>query len=139
MIARIYLLEVQYLAHSLATKWLGWDEPIPEFDTRPPHKLESCIETPFQTYAKKDLYPAFERKAAAIFYLMIKNHPFQNGNKRIAVTTLFCFLDKNSKWLSVGPQELYNMAIWVASSPAITKDQTIEAIEVFLKKYMVDA
>jgi len=37
------------------------------------------------------LYPTLVSKASFLFYLMIKNHPFQNGNKRIAITTLFTF------------------------------------------------
>lgn len=138
MTKKISLLEVQYLAHRLATDWMEWNEPIPEFDTRFPYKLESCLETPFQTYAKKDLYRGLESKAAILFYLMIKNHPFHNGNKRIAVTTLFCFLRKNKKWIEVSAQELYNFSIWVASSPAMAKDQTVDAIREFLKKYLVD-
>ena len=64
-----------------------------------------------------------------LFYLMIKNHPFQNGNKRIAMTTLFVFLYLNRKWLKVDSKELYNFAVWVAQSPAKLKDETVKAIE----------
>jgi death-on-curing protein len=47
----------------------------------------------------KRLYPTLVATAAILFYLMIKNHPFQNGNKRIAITTLLTFLYNNNKWL----------------------------------------
>jgi death-on-curing family protein len=68
---------------------------------------------------------------------MIKNHPFQNGNKRIAMTTLFVFLYKNRKWLKVDTQELYNFTVWIAQSPPKVKKETVQAIEKFLKIYMI--
>ena len=70
------------------------------------------------------------------FYLMIKNHPFQNGNKRIAMTTLFVFLYKNKKWLKVDGQELYNFAVWVAGSPAKLKNEVVAGVEKFIKSYL---
>jgi len=69
---------------------------------------------------------------------LIKNHPFQNGNKRIAITTLLVFLDKNDKWLRVDNVEFYNFAVWVASSPADVKEETVAAIEKFVKKNLVN-
>ena len=105
---------IKYLAHRLATDTMTWDESIPPFETRYPNVLESCLQTPFQKFGKKFLYPGLKSKAAILFYLLIKNHPFQNGNKRIAVTTLFVFLSINKKWIKVDNQELYNFAVWVA-------------------------
>ncbi len=131
--------EVAYLAHTLATKMMSWDEPIPPFSTRFPNKLESCLEVPFQTFGQKHLYKGLIGKASILFYLLIKNHPFQNGNKRIAVTSLLVFLSKNGKWIKVGEQELYNFAYWIASSPPGLKEQTVLAIEAFIKKHLVDA
>ena len=69
---------------------------------------------------------------------MIKNHPFQNGNKRIAMTTLFYFLFRNKKWLKVDNRELYNFARWVAESNSKLKNDTVNAIETFLVSYMID-
>jgi prophage maintenance system killer protein len=65
---------------------------------------------------------------------MIKNHPFQNGNKRIAITTLLTFLYKNNKWIEVDNMKFYNFARWVASSDPEVKDQTVGAIAEFIKK-----
>ena len=132
MIKKLSLDEVKYIAYSLAKKRMDWDEPIPNFSTRFPNKLESCIETPFMIYSKRVLYRGLEKKAAILFYLLVKNHPFQNGNKRIAVTTLLVFLMKNKKWLSVGTQEFYNFAVWVAESPAALKEDTVKAVASFI-------
>ena len=134
----ITVKEVEYIAFRLAKELLSFNEPIPDFSTRFPNILESCLSVPFQTFEGKSLYPTLISKASILFYLMIKNHPFQNGNKRIAMTTLFVFLYKNKKWLKVDTQELYNFTVWVASSPPSVKDQTVKAIEKFLKDHLVD-
>lgn len=133
---RITLAGVEYIAHSLAQELMTWDEPIPSFSTRFPNILESCINEPFQTFGR-DLRPTLEAKAAALFYLMIKNHPFKNGNKRVAVTTLIYFMVKNGRWLKIDNQELYNFARFVAQSPPKSKDGMIGIIEKFVKDYQV--
>ncbi len=111
---------------------------IPDFSTRFPNILESCLAVPFQTFGGKGLYPTLLSKASILFYLMIKNRPFQNGNKRLAMTALFVFLYRNDKWLKVNAQELYNFTVWVAQSPPTVKDETVKATETFLKKYVVE-
>ncbi|HNS04572.1 MAG TPA: type II toxin-antitoxin system death-on-curing family toxin [Candidatus Saccharicenans sp.] len=133
----INVLEVEYIAHRLAREMLAFDGPIPDFSSRFPNILESCLAVPFQSFSRKPLYPGLISKASILFYLLIKNHPFQNGNKRIAITTLFVFLYKNKKWIRVDTQELYNFAVWVAQSPSKVKDETVRAIEKFLKTYLV--
>lgn len=137
-LVRVTIKDIEYIAFKLAQEELSFDEPIPEFSTRFPNALESCLATPFQSFAKKSLYPTLIPKASMLFYLLIKNHPFQNGNKRIAMTTLFVFLYRNGKWLEVDTQELYNFTDWVARSPRTVKDETIKAIEKFLKAYLVN-
>ena len=133
----ITLQEVEYIAFKLARKKFSFDEPIPDFSTRFPNALESCLAVPFQRFSGKSLYPTLVSKAAMLFYLMNKKNPFQNGNKRIAMTTLFVFLYRNGKWLRVDTQELYNFTVWVAQSPRTVKDETVKATEKFLKKYLV--
>ena len=135
-IKRLTMEEIRYSAHELARHYLEWDEPIPEFDTRYPNALERSIFTPFQAF-RGQLYKGLVAKASILFYLMIKNHPFQNGNKRVAVTSLLLFLGKNGKWLSISPQELYNLAKWVASSPATVKEETVRAIEKEINKSLI--
>ena len=130
--------EVEYVAFTLAKETLAFNEPIPDFSTRYPNILESCMAVPFQSFARKSLYPSLTSKAAILFYLMVKNHPFMNGNKRIAMTTLFVFLFLNHKWLEVDVQELYNFTVWVAASPAKLKDETVKAVEKFLRTSLVD-
>jgi len=132
----ITIQEVEYLAFRLAQEHLTFNEPIPDFSSRFPNILESCLLTPFQRFSGKSMYRSLVTKASILFYLMIKNHPFQNGNKRIAITALFVFLHKNDKWLKIDAQELYNFTIWVAQSPAAFKQQVVEAIEKFIRTHL---
>lgn len=46
--------------------------------------LESSLKRPYQTFGGQELYPTPIDKAAAIFESLIANHPFLDGNKRIA-------------------------------------------------------
>ena len=135
----ITIADVEYLAFRLAKEHLSFNEPIPDFSTRFPNVLESCVLTPFQRFSGKALYPTLVGKASILFYLMIKNHPFQNGNKRIAITTLLTFLFGNDKWLKADTQELYNFTVWVAQSPAQFKEQVVSAIQKFIRDHLADA
>lgn len=134
----VTIKEVEYVAFKLAQETLSFNEPIPDFTTRLPNILESCLATPFQSFSGKSLYPTLISKASILFYLMIKNHPFQNGNKRVAMTTLLVFLHKNKKWIEVDTQEFYNFTVWIAQSPPKYKEETVKAVEKFLKTYIID-
>jgi death-on-curing family protein len=138
MIKILTVKEIEYIAFKLARELLTFNEPIPDFSTRFPNILESCLAAPFQSFSKKQLYKGLVEKASILFYLMIKNHPFQNGNKRIAMTTLLVFLYKNKKWIKVDTQELYNFTIWVAQSPPRLKDETVKATEKFIKMHIIN-
>jgi death-on-curing family protein len=132
----ITLKEIEYLAFQLAKEHLSFNEPIPDFRTRSAGVLESCLAMPFMKFSGKSLYRGLSAKASVLFYLMIKNHPFQNGNKRIAITTLFVFLHKNNKWLTVDTRSLYNLTVWVAQSPSELKDQVVAGIEKYINTYL---
>ncbi len=137
-VKELKIREVEYIAFRLAKEMMTWDEPIPEFGTRFPNILESCLETPFQTF-EKPLYSGLAVKAAILFYLMVKNHPFENGNKRIAVMTLLIFLLKNGKWLDVSNDALYRIAVAVAGSSPKSKDTYLASLKKFVEDHLVNA
>jgi death-on-curing family protein len=58
--------------------------------------LKSSLYQIYQTFDKKDLYPSIEEKAANLLYLLVKNHSFVDGNKRIAVSLFIWFMHKNN-------------------------------------------
>ncbi|MCX5781810.1 MAG: type II toxin-antitoxin system death-on-curing family toxin [Elusimicrobia bacterium] len=133
----ITVQEVEYIAVSLAQKWMTFNEPIPHHSTRFPNRLESCILTPQQSFGGEGLYKGLVGKASMLFYLMNKNHPFQNGNKRIAMTSLMLLLYKNNYWIKVDNEALYKFAMWVVQSPNEAKNETEKAIKNFIGKYLI--
>ena len=134
---QVTVAQAQYTAHALAKALYDFDEPIPEFTTRFPGRLESCLHQPFETYDGKYLHFRLTKRAALLFYLIIKNHPFMNGNKRMAVTITLLFLYMNKKWLTTQPETLYKLACVVAASKAEDKDKIVEQLNVFFKATVV--
>ena len=55
--------------------------------------LKAIIGAIYQSFGGKELYPTIEEKAANFLYLIIKNHSFIDGNKRIAATLFIYFLN----------------------------------------------
>jgi len=80
------------------------------------HLLASSLAQPQQSFGGKDLYPTLPAKAAILFFCLVKNHPFVDGNKRFAVAVLEAFLDINGYVLSATDRELVTVTEWLASS-----------------------
>ena len=57
--------------------------------------FKSSIGQIYQTFGGEDLYPSVEEKAAMLLYLVVKNHSFSDGNKRIAAMLFLWFMEKN--------------------------------------------
>lgn len=57
--------------------------------------LHSAVERPKVTFGGQELYPTIWKKAAALLHSLVKNHPFDDGNKRTAYysTKRFLFLN----------------------------------------------
>jgi death-on-curing protein len=138
MMESISVKDVEQTAFFLARELMTFDEPIPSFSTRFPNILESCLATPFQWFSQRPLYRGLIAKASILFYLMLKNHPFQNGNKRIAITTLCVFLSLNNKWLKVDLEEFYKFSIDISASQSSDYDVVVSGIKKFLKSHIVD-
>ncbi len=66
--------------------------------------LESALAQPAQTFDGRPLYRTILDKAATLMCSLIKNHPFVDGNKRIAFTTVWVFLSLNG-WLFYAPRK----------------------------------
>lgn len=57
--------------------------------------FDSSIYQIYQSFGGNELYPTLEEKAAMLLYLIVKNHSFIDGNKRIAAACFIYFLDRN--------------------------------------------
>ncbi len=77
--------------HSLKEKFGGSDL----FGHEKDESFKSSVGQIYQTWDGIDLYPSVEEKAAMLLYLVVKNHSFSDGNKRIAATLFLWFMDNN--------------------------------------------
>ncbi len=98
-------------------------------------KLESIIKNLNQTFSGSDLYPTFEDKSANLLYLVIKDHPFLDGNKRIASVLFVSFLDLNNRLYrttgerKINDNALVALALLVAVSPSSEKELIIDLVK----------
>jgi len=76
--------------------------------------LESAVLGCTQTFNGEDIYPTVIEKASRMAYSISKNHPFIDGNKRVAVTTLLVILRINDISLSFTQKELITLGLGVA-------------------------
>lgn len=117
---------MEQLAHRLAVAFFAeYNEPLPDFSQHDKALLDSALALPRATYGSKDLYPTLSSKAAIMFYGIIKNHPFPNGNKRLATATVLVFLYLNGYWIMSEQEAIYTWAITVAQSDAHDRDTVV--------------
>jgi len=129
--------DFEYLCFDFAREQMSYDEPIPDYCTRNNTLLESALGSPKQTFEGQLLYPTIIEQSAILFYSIIKNHPFKNGNKRIAVMSLLVLLALNKKWLSISPYNLYKLALFVAGTDSKIKDAVLKQIKASIGKYLI--
>ena len=89
--------------------------------------LESIINNIYQTYGGEDVYKSVEEKCANFFYMIIKNHVFIDGNKRIAAT-LFIYILFFYNILNIDNNTLVALTILIAESNPKEKDILINLI-----------
>ena len=73
--------------------------------------LESSVNRVYQTFEGKELYPSPAEKAAAIFESLISNHPFVDGNKRIAYVMLRRVLLNDNFDIKASADDKYSFVI----------------------------
>ena len=100
--------------------------------------LKAIIGNIYQSFDKKDLYPTTEEKAANFLYLIIKNHVFIDGNKRIAATLFIYFLEYyNLLYINerqvIDNNTLVAITLLIAQSNPKEKEILIDLIMNFLK------
>ena len=90
--------------------------------------LDAAVAMPRQQFGGKYLHPNLPAMAAAYLYHIAQNHPFHDGNKRVAVMAPYIFLDVNGWDLNVPSRELESVTRQVASG-ATKKDDLIKWME----------
>ena len=99
--------------------------------------LKAILGAIYQSFDGKDVYPSIQEKAANFFYMIIKNHVFIDGNKRIAATLFIYFLDyykilyKDEKQI-IDNNTLVALTLLIAQSNPKEKEILIDLIMNFL-------
>ena len=96
--------------------------------------LESALAQPYMTFGGVDLIPTVEEKAANLLYYIIKDHPFNDGNKRIGAFLFILFLTKNNALyksngeLKINDNALVALSLMTAKSDPLQKDTVVNLI-----------
>jgi len=81
--------------------------------------FDSSVAQIEQCFDNDDLYKSIEEKAATLLYLIVKNHSFVDGNKRIAAACFLHFLEKNN-------------LLYVEDNHPIISNEALAAITLFV-------
>lgn len=95
--------------------------------------LESALAQPQMTFEGCDMYPTMEKKAAALCFSMVNNHPFLDGNKRVGYATTETFLLMNGYELSTSVDNAERAMLSLASGN-LTREQLADWIKNHIKK-----
>jgi death-on-curing family protein len=97
-------------------------------------RFKAILKNIYQTFDGKELYSSLEEKAAHILYLIIKDHPFVDGNKRIGSFLFIYYLNKNyylykeTREKKINDNALTTLALLIAISDPKEKDKLIKII-----------
>lgn len=103
-----------------------------------PGKLESILSAIYQTAFGQEVYPTLEEKAANLLYFVVKDHPFNDGCKRIAAALFLYFLERNKALFNkdgkkiISDSALVAITLMVAESKPEEKPLMINLILNFL-------
>ena len=98
-------------------------------------ELQGIIENLYQTFSAVELYPSVEDKASHLLYFIVKDHPFNDGNKRSAAFMFIYFLDKcdylykNSGEKKINDNALTTLTLLIASSDPKDKELMIKLVK----------
>lgn len=96
--------------------------------------FHSSIGQIYQTWDVIDLYPSVEEKAAMLLYLVVKNHSFSDGNKRIAATLFLWFMENNrilygpDKHKRIANNALVALTLMIAESKTDEMDMMVKVV-----------
>lgn len=98
------------------------------------NSFKSSIGQIYQTFGGQELYPSVEEKAAMLLYLVVKNHSFSDGNKRIAAMLFLWFMEKNGILYSddghkrIADNTLVALTLMIAESRTEEKDVMVKVV-----------
>ena len=91
-----------------------------------PGKLESILSAIYQTAFGQEVYQTLEEKAANLLYFVVKDHPFNDGCKRIAAALFLYFLDKNGALFNKDGRKVISNSALVAITLMVAESKPEE-------------
>ena len=91
-----------------------------------PGKLESILSAIYQTAFGQEVYPTLEEKAANLLYFVVKDHPFNDGCKRIAAALFLYFLDRNKALFNKDGKKIISNSVLVAITLMVAESKPEE-------------
>lgn len=91
-----------------------------------PGKLESILSAIYQTAFGQEVYPTLEEKAANLLYFVVKDHPFNDGCKRIAAALFLYFLDRNKALFNKDGKKIISNSALVAITLMVAESKPEE-------------
>lgn len=125
--------DVEFLI-GIVNERLNTDEPVELPPLEKLGRLKACLEQPFGSFAGEDHYPTLDERAAMLFYLIIKNHPLPNGNKRVAVVVTAFFLVANDRVPLWSPWDMYLVATKTADTGAADKVRVVRDLTDWVRR-----
>jgi death on curing protein len=95
--------------------------------------LESAVAAPQATFGGESVYGSMEEVAAAYLFYLCRNHPFVDGNKRVALGSCLIFLRINGLEPAPDGPEWESLTLDVAASK-LDRDQTTKRLKALMKK-----
>ncbi len=95
--------------------------------------LESAAAQPQLTFGSQDLYPTLAEKAASLGFSLVRNHPFVDGNKRVAHAAMEVFLQLNGSGIDANIDEQEELMLGLAAG-ALTRDQLVRWLILHLSR-----
>lgn len=132
----IYTLEYELCMRLIAQMRSRFTSDL--FGVEKDESFRSSISVINQSFGGQDLYPSVQEKAANLLYLIIKNHSFLDGNKRIGCSLFLYYLDRNGLLFRgldkrIADSTLVAVALMIAESRPEEKESMISLVMNFLE------
>ncbi|WP_457745048.1 RhuM family protein [Sulfurimonas sp.] len=127
--------EVKSVLEQLQTQLIKKGEATKLFANEKANELSGIVGNLYQTFGGDELYPSIEDKATHLLYFIIKDHPFNDGNKRSAAFLFIYFLDKcdylykSNGEKKINENALVTLTLLIASSNPNEKEILVKLVK----------
>ena len=130
--------ETKEVLSQLKANLMGREEATELFANEKAEELDGIIANLYQTFGGVELYPSIEDKASHLLYFIIKDHPFNDGNKRSASFMFIYFLNKcDYLYKENGEKKINDNALTALTLLVASSDPKEKTLLVKLIKHLI--